>query len=161
MAKSSADSASNASRKVIARNKQAFRNYAISDRFEAGLVLQGSEVKSLRDGRVNLNDAYAEVRSGEIWLISSHISPYPKATHVNHEPRRERKLLLHKKEIRRLAIKIDERGFALVPLEIYFSRGRAKVELGLGKGKRQHDKRAALRDRDVAREMEQEAARRR
>lgn len=161
MAKSSADRGEKASRKVIARNKQAYRNYAISDRFEAGLVLQGSEVKSLRDGGANLSDAYAEVRGSEIWLISSHISPYPYATHVNHEPRRERKLLLHKKEIRRLAIKIDERGFTLVALEIYFTRGRAKIELGLGKGKKLHDKRAAVRDRDVARDMEQEASRRR
>lgn len=152
---------SKAGRKVMARNKQAFRNYFISDRYEAGMVLLGSEVKSLRDGRANLNDAYAEMRAGEIWLVSSHISAYPYATHCNHEPRRERKLLLHKDQIRRLSIKMQERGFTLVPLEIYFVGGRAKVELGLAKGKKLHDKRDAVRDRDVAREMAQETHRRR
>jgi SsrA-binding protein len=148
-------------RKVIARNKQAFRDYFISDRYEAGLALLGSEVKSLRGGHANLNDAYAEIREGEVWLVNAHINPYSHATHVNHEPRRPRKLLLHRDEIRRLATKIQERGFTLVPLELYFTSGRAKVEVGLAKGKRQHDKRAAVRDRDVRREMEQEASRRR
>lgn len=143
-------------RKIIARNKQAFRNYFISDRIEAGLVLVGSEVKSLRDGRANLSDAYAEIRAGEMWLISCHISTYPYATHFNHEPRRDRKLLLHRAQIQKLAVKIQERGYTFVPLEIYFSNGRVKVELGLGKGKKLHDKREAVRDRDIARDMAQQ-----
>lgn len=147
-----------ASRKVIARNKQALRNYFISERFEAGAVLLGSEVKSLRDGRVNLSDAYAEVRAGEVWLINLNISPYPYATHVNHEPLRERKLLLHKEQIGRIAVKTHERGLTLVPLEIYFLRGRVKIEIGLGKGKKLYDKREAVRERDVAREMARDAS---
>jgi SsrA-binding protein len=160
MSKSKRKEAEAPGRKAIARNKQAFRNYFISDRFEAGMVLLGSEVKSLRDGRATMSDAYAEIRNGEVWLINLNISPYPYATHVNHEPRRERKLLLHGEEIRKLAIKTLERGFTLVPLQLYFRAGRAKVELGLGKGKQLHDKRDAVRERDLSREMERDAARR-
>jgi SsrA-binding protein len=154
MGKKKTKTQSQPGRKVVTRNKQAFRNYFISDRMEAGLVLLGSEVKSLRDGRVNLGDAYAEVRAGEVFLVKCHISPFPQASYNNHEPLRERKLLLHKREIHKLGIKLNERGFTLVPLEIYFREGRAKIELGLGKGKKLHDKRESVRDRDIKRDME-------
>ena len=146
-------------RRVVARNRQAFRNYFISDRFEAGLALLGSEVKSLREGRISLSDSYAEVRDGELFLLKCHITPYACATHVNHEPLRERKLLMHKKEIQRLGVKVNERGFTIVPLEVYFHEGWAKVELGLAKGKRYHDKRETVRDRDIKRDLAQEARR--
>ena len=147
--------------KLVCRNKRAFRDYFISDRAEAELVLQGSEVKSLRDGRVSMGDSYAEVRGNELFLVGCHIAEYPWANQFNHEPMRQRKLLMHKREIRRLGIKLNERGFTLVPLQIYFSKGKAKVELGLAKGKRQYDKRAAVRDRDMARDLDVEAGRRR
>lgn len=150
-----------AARKVIARNKQAFHEYFITDRYEAGLVLVGSEVKSLRDGRISLGDAYAEIREGEAWLVNAHIGAYPYATHVQHTPLRERKLLLHRSELEKLMVKSLERGFTIVPLEIYFVRGRAKVELGLAKGKKLHDKRDAARERDARRDIEQATARRR
>ncbi|MBW2732725.1 MAG: SsrA-binding protein SmpB [Deltaproteobacteria bacterium] len=146
--------------KLIARNKQAFRNYFITDRHEAGISLKGSEVKSLREGRVSLGDSYAEVRNGEIFLAKCHIALYPQASYNNHEPMRERKLLMHKREILRLGIKLNERGFTLVPLSLYFKDGRVKVELGLGKGKQLHDKRHTVRDRDVKRDMEREMGKR-
>lgn len=145
--------------KLITRNRQAFRNYLIEDRFEAGMVLTGSEVKSLREGKVNLGDSYAEIREGEIFLLKCHISPYSNASYNNHEPMRERKLLMNKREIMRLGIKLNERGFTLVPLTLYFKNGYAKVELGLGKGKKLHDKRNAVRDRDIKRDAEKEARR--
>ena len=147
--------------KLVCRNKRAFRDYFISDRLEAGMVLLGSEVKSLRDGRVSLGDSYGEIRGGELFLVGCHISEYPWANQFNHEPLRERKLLMHKREIRRLGVKLNERGFTLVPLQIYFKNGRVKVELGLAKGKRQYDKRDAVRQRDMSRDMEVEASRRR
>jgi len=147
--------------KPVCRNKRAYRDYFISDRYEAGMVLQGSEVKSLRDGRVSMGDSYAEVRGNELFLVGCHIAEYPWANQFNHEPMRQRKLLMHKREIRRLGIKLNERGFTLVTLQIYFSKGKAKVELGLAKGKRQYDKRAAVRDRDLARDLDVEAGRRR
>ena len=146
--------------KTVARNRQAFRNYFIEDRYEAGMVLTGSEVKSLRDGRVNLGDSYGEIRGGELFLLKCHISTYPNASYNNHEPMRERKLLLHKQQLKRLGVKLRERGFTLVPLAIYFKEGWAKVELGLGKGKKLHDKRDAVRDRDVKRDVAKEASRR-
>ncbi|MBK8481178.1 MAG: SsrA-binding protein SmpB [Proteobacteria bacterium] len=161
MAKASSGGKAGAGRKVIVRNKKAFHEYLIFDRYEAGLMLVGSEVKSLRDGRVNLGDAYAEIRNSEVWLVNAHIGPYPQATHFNHEPLRPRKLLLHAAEIARLETKVQERGFTLVPLELYFSDGRAKVEVALAKGKQQHDKRHAARERDVARELAQSLGRRR
>ena len=148
-------------RKIIARNKRAFRDYFITDRYEAGLVLLGSEVKSLRDGRANIGDAYAEIKGGEVFLVSSHITEYPQATHENHEPRRTRKLLLNRSEIKKLMIKLLERGFTLVPLDLYFYKGRAKIELGLAKGKHQYDKRHAMRDRDQQRDEEVAERRRR
>ena len=154
--KKGAKKAATDGRKLIARNKQARRNYEISDRYEAGLVLTGSEVKSMRNGDANINDSYVEIRKGEAYLVNCHVAPYTQATYLNHEPRRVRKLLLHHDEIRRLAIKLSERGLALVPLELYFRRGRVKVELGLGKGKKLHDKRHTLRDRDIKRDLARE-----
>lgn len=147
--------ADSAGTKLIADNRNAYREYEILEKFEAGLVLQGTEVKSLREGRANLKDAYARIQGGEVFLIGLHIAPYSHGTYANHEPLRERKLLLHKLEIRRLIGKIQERGFSLIPLSLYFKVGKAKVSLGLGKGKRQFDKRADLRDRDVQRELAQ------
>lgn len=120
------------------------------------MVLQGSEVKSLRDGRINFADSYAEISGGEVFLVACNIAEYPQANILNHEPTRTRKLLLHREEIRRLTIKVAERGFTLVPLEIYFKHGRAKVELGLAKGKRLYDKRDAAREREQSREREAE-----
>jgi len=140
--------------RTIATNKKAKRDYFIDDIFEAGLVLEGTEVKSLREGRVNLKDAYARIKNGEVYLISAHISPYAFGTHKNHDPERERKLLLHRREIRRLYGKTQERGFTLVPLSIYFKNGRAKLELGLGRGKAKYDKREAIKKKQEQRDLE-------
>ena len=137
----------------IARNRRARHDYSILDTFEAGLVLTGSEVKSLREGRANLSDSYGIVREGEIYIINMHISPYERASYNNHEPTRTRKLLLHKREIGRLIGGIERQGLTLVPLELYFKRGIAKVVLALGKGKKLHDKRETERARDADREM--------
>ena len=147
-------------RKTVVRNKRAFHDYEIGDRYEAGMVLLGSEVKSLRDGNVNLSDAYAEIIQGEAYLVSAHIAEYAKAAYFGHEAKRRRKLLLNRHELRRLQVKLSERGYTLVPLSIYFKQGKAKVELGLGKGKRQYDKRESLKRRDQLREA-QSAMRRR
>ena len=140
-------------KKIICINKRARFDYAIDEMFEAGLVLQGTEVKSLRAGRATLKDAYAEVRDGEMFLLHAHINQYEQANRFNHEPERPRKLLLHKREIHRLAGKTQERGLTLIPTRMYFSRGKAKVELGLGKGKRQYDKRQDMKRRDAQREI--------
>lgn len=140
--------------KVITTNRKARHDYHIEDTFEAGLVLTGSEIKSIRAGQVNLRDAYAAVRDGELWLINAHIAPYQQASYENHEPRRDRKLLMHRREINRLTGKLQERGFTLVALSIYLKAGRAKVELGLARGKRLHDKREALRERADRRQIE-------
>jgi SsrA-binding protein len=140
-------------KKVIARNKRARHDYHIMDTWEAGLVLTGSEVKSLRDGKANISDAYGIVKDGEVFLLNLHISPYEKATHFGHEPARTRKLLLHRKEIRRMIGSVEREGLTLVPLELYFRRGVAKVVLALGKGKKLHDKRDDARRRDDEREM--------
>ena len=137
----------------IARNKRASHDYHILETWEAGLVLTGSEVKSLRNGRANIGDAYAILRHGEVYLINLHISPYEQASYFNHEPTRTRKLLLHKKEIKRMIGSVERQGLTLIPLELYFKRGKAKVALGLGKGKKLHDKRADLRKKDDEREM--------
>ena len=139
---------------VACTNKKARRDYHIEDTIEAGIVLRGSEVKSLREGRANLTDAYAFVADGEVWLSGLHISPYEHTRMEEQDPTRDRKLLLHASEIRRLAGKVDQKGFTLVPLRIYFKRGRAKVELGLGKGKRFYDKREDLKKADARREIE-------
>src|SRR5207249_11663748 len=135
--------------RTISTNRRARHEYEILETLEAGLVLRGTEVKSLRDGQVNFKDSYATVRNGEAWLRGCHISPYSHGTDANHEPERDRKLLLHKREITRISGKISERGLTLVPLRLYFKDGRAKVELGLARGKKLHDKRSALREREV------------
>jgi len=137
----------------VARNKRASHDYHILDTWEAGLVLTGSEVKSLRNGRANIGDAYANLRDGEVYLINLHISPYEQASYFNHEPTRTRKLLLHKKEIRKMIGAVERQGLTLIPLELYFKKGKAKVALALGKGKKLHDKRADLRKKDDEREM--------
>jgi SsrA-binding protein len=139
--------------KLVARNKKARFNYQLGDRFEAGLVLTGTEVKSLRLGKASLTEAYARIKNGEGWLMGCQIQPYPFASYDNHEPTRPRKLLLHKRELRRLAAKVDQQGYSLIPLALYFKRGRAKVELALAKGKKRYDKRAALKKRDQEREI--------
>ncbi|MCS7234041.1 MAG: SsrA-binding protein SmpB [Synergistetes bacterium] len=141
--------------KIIAQNKKAFHDYEILETYEAGIVLQGSEIKSIRDGRVNLKDSYAKVKEGELWLYDMHISPYDKASFFNHDPLRPRKLLLHKKEIVRLIGKVNERGLTLIPLKLYINdRGKAKIELALAKGKKLHDKRKAIAEKDLRRELE-------
>jgi SsrA-binding protein len=138
----------------IATNRQAAFRYHLLDRFEAGLQLQGSEVKSLRDGAVQLKDAYAEVKDGEVWLQRMHIAPYKPAASENHDPERPRKLLLHRYEIERLIGKTAERGLTLVPTRIYFKGPRAKVEIALARGKEQRDKRRSIKDRDQRREID-------
>ena len=140
--------------KIVCLNRQARHNYFIDEIYEAGLVLVGSEVKSLRDGKANLVDSYAQIRHGEAFLINAHISPYAGANQFNHEPTRTRKLLLHAREIERLTGKTKERGLTLIPLKLYFKDGRAKVELGLARGKKLYDKRDTLRRKVAEREVE-------
>ena len=137
----------------IARNKRASHDYHILETWEAGLVLTGSEVKSLRNGRANIGDAYAILNAGEVYLLNLHISPYEQASYFNHEPTRTRKLLLHKKEIKKMIGSVERKGLTLIPLELYFKKGKAKVALGLGQGKKLHDKRADLKKKDDEREM--------
>ena len=148
-------------RKVIARNRRARYDYRIEDTYEAGLVLTGTEVKSLRAGRASLTDGFAQISDGEVWLHNVHIPEYTQGTWTNHEVRRTRKLLLHRREIDKLAAKTAEQGLTLVPLELYFKDGKAKVELGLGRGKRTYDKRQDLASRDAAREVQRALRRRR
>jgi SsrA-binding protein len=145
-------------RKVIAVNRRARHDYAISDTYEAGMVLTGTEVKSLRAGRANLTDAYAEVRDGEVWLVNLHIPEYDQGTWTNHEPRRPRKLLLHAHEISRLIGKTKQSGLTLVPMQLYFKDGKAKVEIGLGKGKKAYDKRQDLAAREAKRDADRAIA---
>ncbi len=146
--------------KIICKNKKAFHEYHIDNTFEAGLVLTGPEVKSLRGGRANLLDGYAQLKDGELYLYNVHISPYKFATQNPLEPLRMRKLLLHKREIKKLIGKLKEKGLALIPLKIYFiSNGKAKVELGLARGKRMYDKRMALKKKQSDRDMERELRR--
>jgi len=140
--------------KIVAENRKARHDYIIVDQYEAGLVLTGTEVQSLRLGKANLKDSYAKVKNGEVWLYQMHISPYPFAYYNNHDPLRVRKLLLHKREIMRLYAKANEQGHTLVPLKLYFKSGKAKITIALAKGKREFDKRQALRERDHKREME-------
>lgn len=137
-------------------NRRARRDFSIEETYEAGLVLEGTEVKSLRDGRAQLKDAYAVVEGGEIFLVGCHITPYEKATFFNHDAERRRKLLLRAAEIRRIAVRVRERGQTLVPLRIYFKKHLAKVEIALVKGKAQHDRRDEIKRRDVEREMQRE-----
>lgn len=141
--------------KIVSKNKKAFHDYHIDQTFEAGIVLSGPEVKSLRAAKVNLRDGYAQLKNGEVFLHNVHISPYTYATLVNQDPLRVRKLLLHRREIRKLIGKLHEKGIALIPLKMYFlENGKAKVELGLAKGKKLYDKRAALKEKQSDREME-------
>ncbi len=153
MAKTEKKPAEGGSR-LIAQNKKAFHDYEINERFEAGIVLLGTEVKSLREGRANLKDSYARVKRNEVFLYGLHISPYTHASYDNHEPERVRKLLLHAAEIRRLLGKTQERGFALVPLKVYFKDGKAKVEIALARGKKEYDKRESLKRKEETREMD-------
>jgi SsrA-binding protein len=144
--------------RTISTNRRARHEYEILETVEAGLVLRGTEVKSLRAASVTFKDSYATIRNGEGWLLGCHINPYSHGTDANHDPERDRKLLLHRREIARLSGRIAERGLTLVPLRLYFKDGRAKIELGLGRGRKLHDKRSALRERDVRREMDQDAS---
>jgi SsrA-binding protein len=138
---------------LICRNKRAFHDYVISDRLECGIVLTGTEVKSLREGAANLEDSYAKMDGGEVWLLGSDIPEYTMGNRLNHKPKRPRKLLLHRREISKFAGKASERGFTLVPLRMYFKNGRAKVELGVARGKQTHDKRQDLKKVDAQREI--------
>jgi len=140
-------------KQLIASNRRARYDYEIVDTFEAGIVLVGPEVKSLRAGKANLSDSYAMIRRGEAWLMNCHISPYDKAGRDNPDPRRERKLLLHRNELGRLQGKLAEKGLTLIPLQLYFKNGRAKAQLGLARGKRRYDKRQTIRKREEDREI--------
>lgn len=146
--------------KVVATNRNARRNYTVLDTYEAGLELLGSEVKSLRDGKMELKDSYGDIRAGEAYLVGAHIAPYNYAYEGGHEPERMRKLLLHRREIDKIWGALAEKGLTLVPLRVYFKDGRAKVEIGLARGKTTVDKRHTLRDREHQREMDRAARRR-
>ncbi len=140
--------------KIVTKNRKAWHDYTIAEEIEAGMVLLGTEVKSLRGGRANLKDAYGRIDKGELFVHQMHISPYPFAHYDNHEPLRPRKLLLHKSELRRMEAKIREKGFSVIPLKIYFKHGKAKITLGLARGKRKYDKRQAIKAREMKREMD-------
>jgi len=143
--------------KVIATNKKAYYNYEILESYEAGISLLGSEVKSIREGRISLKESHAEIKGGEIFLLNSHISPYEAANIFNHDPRRERKLLLHRREIKRLSGKVTEKGLTLIPTKVLINdRGKVKIEVSLAKGKRAYQKREAIRERDRDRELRAE-----
>ena len=142
--------------KIIATNKKAWHNFTIESEYEAGIVLSGTEVKSIRQGRVSFQDAYADVKNNELFLRQLHITPYKYAYYNNHEPLRTRKLLLHRYEIKKLLGKIKEKGYTLVPLKIYFKRDKIKVLIGLCKGKKLYDKRESIKQRDLKREMDRE-----
>jgi SsrA-binding protein len=142
--------------KVVARNRKATYDFQIEDRYEAGLVLTGTEIKSIRAGRVNLREGYVQPRGDELWLVGVHIARYDPAGRQGHDPVRPRKLLLHRREINRLIGKVQERGYTIVPLQMYLKEGRAKVEIGLARGKRKYDKREAIRKRDTDREIHRE-----
>jgi SsrA-binding protein len=147
-------------RKLIAQNRKARHDYTILDTYEAGVVLSGTEVKSLRAGHASLVDAFAEIKNGELWLQGVHIPEYTQGTWNNHAPRRQRKLLLHRDEIARLVGKTRESGLTIVPLQMYFKDGYAKVEIALARGKKSHDKRQAMAERDAAREINRQVGRR-
>lgn len=140
--------------KVFATNRKAYHDYHVLESLEAGLALTGTEIKSIRAGKVNLRDGYAQVQDGEVWLYNTHISPYDQGNRYNHEPMRPRKLLLNKEEIGRLAGKSHEQGLTLVPLRMYARKGHAKVELAVARGKKQYDKREAIAERDAKREVD-------
>lgn len=140
--------------KVVASNRRAYHDYFIDDKIEAGLVLTGTEIKSIREGRVNLREGYVRIADGEAWLVNVHIAPYEHGNRYNHEPTRDRKLLLHRNEIDSLVGRVRQRGYTIVPLQLYLKHGKAKVELGLARGKKQYDKRSAIAERDARREIE-------
>ncbi len=147
-------------KKLIAQNKKARHDYSIEDVYECGLVLTGTEVKSLRAGRASLIDGFAMIEDGELWLHSVHVPEYTEGTWTNHTPRRKRKMLVHRDEIKRLHAKVKEGGLTLVPLSLYFKDGKAKVELAVARGKKAHDKRASLMEKQAGREVEREISRR-
>jgi SsrA-binding protein len=140
--------------KTISRNRKALHDYFVVEKFEAGMILVGSEVKSLRAGRINLTDAYARFEQNELWLVKAHISPYEQANRQNHDPERPRKLLMHRRELRRLQGKVQTAGLTLIPLSLYFKDSRVKVEIGLCRGKKHYDKREDMRRKDHARDIE-------
>ena len=142
--------------RVVASNRKARHEYEIINAYEAGLVLKGTEVKALREGRVSLSDSYARFIKGELWLIGMHISPYTKAAIENHDPLRDRKLLLHARELKKLFRQVEEKGVTLIPLKVYFKQHLVKVELGLARGKRKYDKRAAIAEREQKRELDRQ-----
>ena len=142
--------------KLIAQNKKARFDYSIDEDYECGIELKGTEVKSIKDGTISFPDAFAEIQQGEVWLKNFHISEYPFSSIFNHDPDRPKKLLLHKEEIKRLQRKTEEKGFTLIPLDIYLKNGLVKIKLGLCKGKKQFDKRSDIRDRDVKRDLQRE-----
>ena len=144
--------------KVVASNRRARHEYFLLETFETGIALRGTEVKSLRQGKASLQESYATIKNGEVWLVDMHVSPYERGAIDAHEPTRTRKLLLHKKEIRRLVGKLTEKGITLIPLRVYFKNGIAKVELALARGKRAYDKREAIKQREAQREMERRYA---
>ena len=141
-------------KKIVTENRKARHDYFIDDEYEAGLVLLGTEVKSLRLGRVNLKDSYAKIKDGEVFVHQMHIGQYPFAHYGNHDPLRPRKLLLHNHEIRKLIGKVQEKGYSLIPTRVYFKKGKAKMSLALARGKRKYDKRESIRSRDEKRDME-------
>ena len=145
--------------KVIARNKKASHDYHLLERFEAGLVLHGSEIKSIRAGQVNIKQAYVRVDGEEAWLVDAHIAPYDQASYLNHNPTRQRKLLLHKKEIHRMWDEVRRKGTTIIPTQVYLKKGRAKVEIAIARGKKLHDKRAAIAEKDAQRQVERELRR--
>ncbi|HKL85057.1 MAG TPA: SsrA-binding protein SmpB [Treponemataceae bacterium] len=142
--------------KILAQNRKARFNYSIDDSIECGVVLEGTEVKSVRAGNISFPDSFAEIRNKEVWLMNFHITPYVYSSIFNHDPDRPKKLLLHKEEIKRLIRKVDEKGFTLIPLEIYLKKGKIKIQLGICKGKKMFDKRDGIRDKDMQRDMQRE-----
>lgn len=148
-----AESKESAPKKTITTNRKALHNYFVDEEYEAGIVLLGTEVKSLREGRVQLTDAYARFEDNELWLVNAHISPYSHGTHENHEPERPRKLLMHRRELNRLRNKVETAGFTLIPLELYFNGSNVKARIGLCRGKKLFDKRETIRKREAARDI--------
>lgn len=143
--------------KMVCRNRRAHHDYQIDDEFEAGMVLEGSEVKSLRNGRADLSDGYASFKAGELYLVGVHVAPYDKANRWSHDPRRNRKLLMHRHVLKRLQVKVTERGYTLIPLSLYFRKGWAKVLLGLAKGRKQYDNRDLIRKKEERRMLRRES----
>jgi SsrA-binding protein len=146
--------------KVLATNRKAAHDYFLEDRLEAGIALQGTEIKSVRAGQVSLREAYVRTDGEEVWLVNAHIAPYDPASTMNHDPRRERKLLLHRREILRLHGRVQQKGYTIIPTKVYLSRGRAKVEIALARGKRQYDKREQMARRDAERDVRRALSRR-